>query len=116
MLPLFRHDDPDVGAVVPGASPVVPEHGVDAKSGSFELARHLPDRERAERQVEAVLPRPVSSALDILLLERREVPLRILADRLDERELRAAGTQHTRVGAVRQDPKRHLTTFEQKYV
>src|SRR5450830_972251 len=44
MLPLFRHDDPDVGAVVPGASPVVPEHGVDAKSGAFELARHLPDR------------------------------------------------------------------------
>ena len=39
MLPLFRQDDPDIGAVVPGASPVVAEHGVDREPGALELPR-----------------------------------------------------------------------------
>src|SRR4051812_41841513 len=41
ILLLFRHDDPDIGAVVPRPSAVVAEHRVDAESGGVELSRHL---------------------------------------------------------------------------
>src|SRR6478752_6477234 len=33
MLPLFRHDDPDISAVVPRPAAIVAEHRIDAKSG-----------------------------------------------------------------------------------
>ena len=96
MLPLFRHDDPDIGAIVPGPSAIVPEHRVDPEPGPFELAGHLAHRESPERQVEAVLPGLATPLLDILLFERGQVALRILADRFNERELGAASASSQR--------------------
>src|SRR5437660_3682172 len=53
-LPLFGQDDPDIRARVPRTSAVVAEHGVDRESGAFEARGHLRNRQRAERQREAV--------------------------------------------------------------
>src|SRR6266851_5129522 len=86
-----REDDPDIGAVVPGTPLIVAEDGIDGEAGPLELPRHLGHRQRTERQVEPVLPRAVAAALHIFLLERRQTPHPVLADRLDERELCAAG-------------------------
>ena len=91
MLPLFRHDDPDVRALVPRPAAIIAKHGVDAKSGAFEVAGHLPDGEGAERQVEAVLARRAAPPLHVGLLERGQMPRRILPDRFDERELGTSG-------------------------
>src|SRR5678815_3303881 len=91
ILPLFRHDDPDIGAVVPRPAAIVAEHGVDAEPGTLELSRHLRHRQGAERQVEAMLARPDAAPLHVFLLERRQPALRVLPDRFDESELGAAG-------------------------
>src|ERR1051325_4331257 len=53
-LPLFGQDDPDIRARVPGPSAVVAEHVLHRKTGAAKPRRHLPDRQRPERQLEPV--------------------------------------------------------------
>src|SRR5262245_17130071 len=89
-LPLFGQDDPDIRALVPGASAVVAEHGFHQETRTLEAARHLRDRERPEGELEAMGSGPPAAPLQISLLERRQGTPAVLANRLDEREVRAA--------------------------
>src|SRR5438093_2158111 len=91
ILHLFREDDPHVGAGVPRPPAVVAEDGVDGEAGAFEMARHLRHGQRAKREIEPVLGGRPAAALDVALLERGQLEPRIVAHRLDEREMRAAG-------------------------
>src|SRR6266852_6105688 len=85
ILHLFRDDDPDIGALVPGPPPVVAEHRFDRKSRRLEPLCHLTNGQRAERQLEAVLGHSLVRALDVLLFKDREATASVLANRLDQR-------------------------------
>src|SRR5262245_55448350 len=87
-LPLFGQDDPDIRALIPGASAVVAKHGFHGKPRTFEAARHLRDRERPESELEAMGRGPAAAPLEILLFERRQRAPAILPDRLDQRQVR----------------------------
>src|SRR6476659_4876220 len=78
-----RHDDPDVGALVPRPAAIVAEDGLDGEAGALELPRHLRHGERAKREIEPVLPCLVAAPFHVPLLEGRQAARRVLADRLD---------------------------------
>ena len=104
ILHLFRQEDPDIGARVPGLTAVVAQHGFHAESGPFEPPPHLRDGQRAERQLEAVLRRAAPAAFDVSLIERREAAPRVLPDRFDERQAarrRATGLRAGRGSRIR---------------
>src|SRR5256885_5113896 len=90
-LPLFGQDDPDIRTLVPRASAVVAEHGVDCKSGVFEPRAHLRDAQGAKRQLESVRGHFAGAPHVISLFKRREPAPPILTDRFDERQTCAAG-------------------------
>src|SRR5438045_1803722 len=89
-LPLFGQEDPDIRALVPRASAVVAEHRIYAKSGAFEPRAQLRNRQRAERELEAMAQLSAAAPLDVFLLECREAAAPILTDRFDERQSRPA--------------------------
>src|SRR5438105_745954 len=89
-IPLFGQDDPDIRALVPRAYAIVAEDAFHLKTRPLEACAHLRNRERPERQLEPVRPRPAASALDVLLFEGRQVAPGILADRFHQRQPRAA--------------------------
>src|SRR5260370_35613941 len=82
ILHLFREDDPDIGALVPGAPPVVAEHRLDLKSRRLQPLCHLTNGQRAERQLEPVLGRSLVRALDVPLFKDRGPPASVLPTRL----------------------------------
>src|SRR5215831_4472153 len=90
-LPLFGQDDPDIRARIPGSSAVVAEHGFDRKTRTFEPVGHLRDRQRPKGQLEPMGRGRPTAALEISLLECRQRAPAILADRLNQRQMRAAG-------------------------
>src|SRR5436190_2885857 len=90
-LPLFGQDDPDIRARVPRVSAIVAEHVLHRKTGAAKPRRHLPDRQRPERQIEPVRRRFTVLPYVISLQKRRQMPAAILMDRFDQREAGAAG-------------------------
>src|ERR1700730_9993167 len=90
ILRLFREDDPDIGTLVPGAPPVVAEHRLDRKSRRLQTLCHLPNGQRAERQLEAMLGHSLVRALDVPLFKDREPAASVLANRLDQGQVRSA--------------------------
>src|SRR6185312_7980216 len=89
-LPLFGQDDPDIRARIPGPSVIVAEHVFHGKPGALEAGAHLPDAQRAERELETMGRRTRAAALDVPLIEGRQVPPWILTDRFDKLHGRAA--------------------------
>src|SRR5271154_4689808 len=73
-----RHEDPDVGPLVPGATAVVAERRLDDKPGALELTRHVGHRERAKREIESMFARLGAAPLDVGLLERGQAPAAVL--------------------------------------
>src|SRR6266851_3864566 len=88
ILHLFREDDPDIGALVPGAPPVVANHRLDRKSRCLQPFCHLTNGQRAERQLETVLGHSLVRALDVQLLKDREPAASVLTNRLDQGQVR----------------------------
>ena len=113
-----RQDDPDVRALVPGPAAVVAEHGVDARtrraraggSSAGSTACGTSARSDARR-----VGRPRRSTYRCSKVVSRRA--RILPDRLDEREVRAAGRAAraagrgcgTRASSARRAPGRGRT-------
>src|SRR5580700_9473611 len=100
ILHLFREDDPDIGALVPGAPPVVAEHRFDPESRRLEASGHLTNGQRAERQLEAMFGHPPPCALDVPLFECREAAAPVLANRLDQRQVGPARRPPAQLDAV----------------
>ena len=81
---LSRHDDPDLGFWVPPSALVVTRHRLDDKPYAAQSPGHLPDREGAKHQREAVDRLRVGALLDELLVKDRQPSGPVLPDRLDE--------------------------------
>ena len=119
ILHLFRQEDPDVGARVPGLAAIVAEHRLHAESGPFEPAPHLRDRTACGMSARSGAPcvRP-AAALDVALVEGRQPARRVLPDRLDERQVAAAPRpahaagpcSRTRASSGRRGPDRCRTS------
>src|SRR5215468_149148 len=90
-LPLFGQDDPDIRALIPWASAVIAQHGFHGKTGTFEAARHLRDRQRPEGQLEAMGRGPAATPLEVTLLKGGQRATAILANRLDEGQVGTSG-------------------------
>src|SRR5215217_3513291 len=93
--------DPDVGPFIPRPAPVVAENGLDGEAGGLEASGESGNRQRPEREVEGVFLRSTAPTLEISLLKDREVPLAILTNRFDERQMGAAGRLSLQLNAVR---------------
>ena len=72
------------------SSAVVAEHRFHGKTRAFEAARHLRDRQRPERELEAIGRNPAAPPLEVALLESGQRMPSILMDRLDERQVRSS--------------------------
>ena len=101
ILHLFRQEDPDVRARVPGPAAIVAQHGFDAKSGAFDPARHLRDGQRTEGQIEAMFASAAAPAFDVPLFERREPPPGILPDRFHQCQVRPSSCPPHELDLVR---------------
>ena len=86
--------------LIPRAPAIIAQHGLDNEPRSLKPARHLPHGQRPKDQLELMFLRAPPAALDVSLLERCQATPRILANRLDERQVRAARPATAKLHAV----------------
>src|SRR5688572_12939943 len=84
-------DHPDVGPFVPRATLIIAEDRLDLEARPFEPAAHLRNRQGSEGQREPVHTALASAPGDVFLIEDRQAPGPVLADRLDQRDPCATG-------------------------